>query len=224
MFCSFAGLAQTDSLNFVDNNGWKQGRWKKFHPTGYKRYVGQFKDNKPVGTFYYFDDLGKKLSTLIYKNDTAFATYFHLNGKIMAEGKYYNQKKHGLWKYYDNLEVLSSTENYNLGTLHGKRIVYFSNGNPAKTEYYTNGLQNGKVKEYFDNGNLKYKANHVDGNPDSLVVFYYPDGKIKREGKYKFAVKHGKWSFYDEQGVITHWEFYDIGQLKKVLKREELDE
>ena len=75
----FVVFSQTDSLNQTDGNGLKQGRWKKFYLKGGKRYVGQFKDDKPIGTFFYYDELGKMTSSLKHKGDTAFGKFFHIH-------------------------------------------------------------------------------------------------------------------------------------------------
>ena len=43
------------SQNVIDANGKKQGQWSKLHPgTKVYQYKGQFKDDKPVGTFMYY--------------------------------------------------------------------------------------------------------------------------------------------------------------------------
>ena len=42
--------------NRTDEKGRKQGEWAKAWPGGTLRYQGQFKDDRPVGLFRYFDE------------------------------------------------------------------------------------------------------------------------------------------------------------------------
>lgn len=217
----FVVFSQTDSLNQTDGNGLKQGRWKKFYLKGGKRYVGQFKDDKPIGTFFYYDELGKMTSSLKHKGDTAYGKFFHINGKLLGEGIYVNQKKQGEWRYYDNVGLLSSVENYNLGKLHGEKLVYYTSGAIARKEVYVEGLIQGEVKDFFEDGIVKYEANYIDGNPDSTVIYYHPNGKNRIVGRFKDAVRHGKWTYYNDLGVTTSWEFYRLGDLVKAINKED---
>ncbi len=215
------GLAQPDNINKVDEKGRKQGAWKKSYPSGVVRYTGQFKDDKPIGTFQYFSEFGKKTSEISYKQDTGFATFFHVNGEVMGKGIYINRAKQGTWMYWDNNGILSSEEEYKNDKLINTRKVYYAGGGIARTEPYQDGLINGKVQEFFEEGQLKYEANYIDGNPDSTVNYFHPNGNKRIVGRYKDAVRHGKWIYYDENAKITHWEFYKLGELIKTIKREE---
>ena len=50
-----SGFVFSQEINKVDSKGRKQGVWQKTYPNSRAiEYKGQFKDDKPVGTFYYF--------------------------------------------------------------------------------------------------------------------------------------------------------------------------
>ena len=54
LFISFFSLCVI-AQNKIDENGKKQGPWKKTYPRSIAvQYEGQFKDDKPVGTFKYY--------------------------------------------------------------------------------------------------------------------------------------------------------------------------
>ncbi len=49
-------LYAQDTMNQTDSKGRKQGPWRKLE-RGVLKYEGQFRDDKPVGTFtYYYDN------------------------------------------------------------------------------------------------------------------------------------------------------------------------
>ena len=56
IFSIFTFFLFSQDLNKTDANGKKQGDWKKYYENGFVRYQGQFKDDKPVGTFNYYYD------------------------------------------------------------------------------------------------------------------------------------------------------------------------
>ena len=45
--------AQND-YNKTDNQGRRQGKWIDFHDNGKTRYIGEFKNNEPIGEFLYY--------------------------------------------------------------------------------------------------------------------------------------------------------------------------
>ncbi|MCB0756798.1 MAG: toxin-antitoxin system YwqK family antitoxin, partial [Flavobacteriales bacterium] len=51
LFLLAMGSALAQDLNRKDENGLKQGNWKKLYKNGKTRYEGQFKNDKPVGLF-----------------------------------------------------------------------------------------------------------------------------------------------------------------------------
>ncbi|MCK4749060.1 MAG: hypothetical protein KAT15_18535 [Bacteroidales bacterium] len=56
--------------NQTDNQGRKQGHWKKSYPNGELMYRGFFRDDRPVGLMERFYDDGKLRAVLDYKGKT----------------------------------------------------------------------------------------------------------------------------------------------------------
>lgn len=211
-----------DTLNVTDAKGWKQGVWKKHYESGKVRYRGVFKDDKPTGTFIYYDKMGNLFSKIKHVGKgKAEATFFHINGKVLSKGTYINRKKEGEWLFFDNKGILSRREFYEDDVLNGTATVYYIDGKVAKEATFENGLEQDTVREYFPDGSLKYVANYIDGNPDSTVTFYHPNGKIRLQGKYRDAVRHGKWVHFDDREIPLKWEFYYLGELRKTVYNEE---
>ncbi|MBI3511953.1 MAG: toxin-antitoxin system YwqK family antitoxin [Bacteroidetes bacterium] len=206
--------------NTVDTLGRKQGAWKKLDENGTCIYVGQFKDDKPYGVFKYFDTDGRIMTEMNFvKGETlAYATMYGVSGKIQAEGKYVNQQKDSLWKFYTEDGVLLSEENYNMGKKEGKSVTYFPGTKQLASETtFVNGMENGPYYEYYEDGAKKEIANYNSGNLEGTATWYFPDGKINIVGAYQHAVKNGVWMYYglDENGkyIVKGKETWKNGKL-----------
>ncbi len=209
--------------NKKDSQGRKQGVWKKpFKDVQVYKFIGQFKDDKPVGEFTYFYKSGNVQSKMKFLKGGTSAynkMYHESSGRLMAQGKYINQQKDSLWLYYDNVGNLKSQETFLKGKLNGQSVTYYEpKGGQyvvAKYEYYKNGVRDGQFKEYHPNTKLKTEGAYKDGNKNGMVKNYYPSGKIKSIERYKFAVRHGWWVFYGKDGRQVGKElFWEGSKLK----------
>jgi len=208
---SIAALSQ--SINQVDDLGQKQGKWIKTYQNGNTRYEGQFRNDKPYGTFTFYYEAGAVKAVNRFSDDglIAEAQTFHPNGKLMAEGNYLNQKKHGLWKYYSDLdEKLVAQEKYSKGELDGESINYYpETGNSLEIVFYTKGELDGPYKKYFPDGQtLMTEGFYKNGLLEGEFLSYHPDGKIQTRGQYTKGIQTGKWEYFDEDGnLLTEEQF-----------------
>lgn len=211
-------VSAQEAMNQTDSKGQKQGTWSKEYENGQERYRGQFKDDKPVGTFFYYYETGGKSSEVTYEGEDgvkAMAKFFHKNGAVMAEGMYINQKKEGTWTYYDDQTILSSKETYVDGKLHGVSMVYFLNGQLAAKIPYVDGLKTGDFVEYFQDGSVRMEGTYQDNTYTGPYKQYYQGGQVMIEGQYKAAVKDGLWVYYADNGAIKAQQVYEKGKLVK---------
>ena len=106
-------LMAQNTVNQVDAQGRKQGFWTKKDTEGKLLYQATFKDDKPIGEMKRFHPNGKVMAILNYteNSDEAEAQMFDEKGKLVAQGKYLNQKKTGEWKYLSDSKMVS-TETY----------------------------------------------------------------------------------------------------------------
>jgi antitoxin component YwqK of YwqJK toxin-antitoxin module len=188
--------------NLVDAKGLKQGEWRKTDSKGNLVYQGRFKDNVPQGVFKYYYEDGKVRSELTYSVDgkTANATNFYHSGKKMAEGNYFETKKDGLWKYYNDLEILSAEESYLKGLPIGLWKTYYDDGKLLEECPYKNGFKDGVCKQFFMDGRLKSEVNFINGKNDGFARFYFTDGKPMVLGQFKNDLKTGLWVTFKENG------------------------
>lgn len=202
-------LAQ-NSVNQFDNNGERHGLWaKNYDGTDQKRYEGNFKNGKEIGTFKYYklkDGKSVLSATKVFNelNDIAEVTFFTSDGKVVSKGKMDKKQFIGKWLYYHkNSNQLMIEEHYNdVGLLEGKRIVYYENGNVAEDTNYKNDKLNG-VAKWFTKAKQNIRTiTYLNGERNGLVINYDGKGNKVSEGYYKGDQKTGVWKYYKD-GVLS---------------------
>lgn len=228
LLAAFFSVAAFGQINQKDAQGRKQGVWKKPYKTSTAFvYVGQFKDDKPVGQFTYYYESGKTKIIMDFKEGglVSYAKMYHESGYLMARGKYIDQKKDSTWVTYDDRGIISYQEDYKDGKLDGQRVIFYEpvNGQYKVMEYsyWKKGLQHGEYKKYHPNSKVAEEGKYVDGNKHGEIKKYHPNGKIALIQRYKYAVKHGYQVAYDKSGKQTGYKLYWEGvQLKgEALKK-----
>lgn len=126
------------------------------------------------------------------------------SANIESEGKYTNNLREGIWKFYSESGKLKSQITYQNNLKNGPAKVYYNNGNIAEEGIWKRNKWVGEYKSYHENGQLSYDWNYNEkGERSGVQKYYYPNGKIKIQGNWK----EGK-----EAGVIS--EYYETGELK----------
>ena len=205
--------AQQDT-NITDSKGLKQGFWQKKDAKGTLLYSGNFNNNIPDGEFVYYDSLGKiKARTLFTENGGKAYTKFYQKGIMISEGLYQNEKKTGIWKYYNQDSIVISIENYDNGIPNGQWSTFYGNGALLEEVTYVEGVKNGPWLQYFYDGPLKTKATYINGKLEGLATFYHPNGLIFISGPYKNNLKDGVWMHLNDKGVAEKREIWSAGFL-----------
>ncbi|MDP1745631.1 MAG: hypothetical protein Q8L90_08640 [Bacteroidota bacterium] len=170
-FSSF--LVAQDAPNVIDAAGRKQGHWIKFSANKKKLYDGNFVNDVPEGKFIYFTEAGIPWAITIFsqKGKVGYNQHFSAAGKLVGEGKYLNQKKDSLWKFYNDGGKLVSVENYLNDLKHGSCKVYYSNGQLSEDKVYANGLLDGPCIKYFSDGKIKYKGQFIKDKAEGKTLF-----------------------------------------------------
>lgn len=228
-------FALAGQKNQVDEKGRKQGEWVKYYPNSVVPiYIGQFKDDKPIGTFTYYYPSKKVKSIVKHNPETgrSQAYFYHENKKLLAFGIYMNQQKDSVWTHYGPSGRISFRETYKNGELHGLKTIYYvpeliedRTVEPMSEKNYENGRLNGPAKEYFPGGVTKLEGFYKDGVFEGEVKHYHPNGKLHYVERWKDRRKHGWWIVYDEQGKERSRKFYNHNvelkgdRLKKHLQK-----
>jgi antitoxin component YwqK of YwqJK toxin-antitoxin module len=233
LFSSVTAFAQTkpNTTNFTDTLGRKQGHWVRFDENKKKVYDGNFINNLPDGKFTYFYPSGAAMAVTVFSQQgkVGYTQHFNSVGVVTGEGKYVNQQKDSLWRFYDGMAKIRAEETYLDGKKNGPSKVYYETGGVSEDKNYSNDLLNGKCTKFFPNGNIKSQRNYVMGSVEGKALYNYPSGKIYAEGAYKKDVKEGTWNFYKEDGNIDKKIIYINGKSKNhedelIISKEEEEE
>jgi antitoxin component YwqK of YwqJK toxin-antitoxin module len=199
-----------EKINQTDVKGLKQGKWAKKHDRSVAYvYIGQFKDDKPVGTFTYYYTSSKVKAVIVHdeNSDRSKATMYHDNSRLMASGIYKGELKDSVWSFYDYSGRVSSSETFVKGELNGMKYVYFVPNDindkrvaVAKQMNFVNGKEDGAYIEYFEEGGIKGSGSYKNGYKNGRCIANHPNGKIMLEERYKVGKKHGFQRAYDQKG------------------------
>jgi antitoxin component YwqK of YwqJK toxin-antitoxin module len=216
LFISLLLFAQQEPLNQTDKSGKKQGHWIKKDEHGKPVYEGHFKDGKPVGEFKYYYDTGEIQTLSVFSaNGSVCRTKHYFPGSIlMGEGKYVNEKRDSVWKYYNAPNALVSEVSFKNGKTDGPEKNYDGKGKLMEEKNWKDSVLNGVWKKYYDDGTPQQEGTYNTGFLEGPMNFYYP-GKVPAVvGQYQHSLKQGKWVYYNRTGmVIIQIENYYLGDL-----------
>jgi len=207
-----------DTLNQTDLTGLKQGYWRKSNQNGLLIYEGHFKDNIPFGkfTYYYANGKVRTLSVISDEGRVARSTSWFPNGRMMAKGKYINEKKDSVWQFFSEIDgSLVSEENYEAGVKEGIENVFYPGKGIAEIITWRQGKKEGLWEQFYDDGTRKLKGTYRNDEKEGALETFFVSGKILCTGQYKNGHQDGIWSYYDEMGNLTIKEYYESGVLVK---------
>jgi antitoxin component YwqK of YwqJK toxin-antitoxin module len=210
------------SQNKIDENGKKQGPWKKTHPKSSAiQYEGQFKNDKPIGTFYYYYTSKSKQAIIKHEENSnkSSATFFHENGIILSKGNYIDMKKDSIWLNFAPSGRLSSSETYKKDILNGIKIIYYlpedfndKTQRKMSVSNYIEGKLNGEKIEYFESGIIKSKGTYINNVKNGVWETNHPNGKVMNQERFKNGELHGWCIAKDENGVETGRIYFYYGE------------
>lgn len=219
-----------DEYNQVDSRGRKQGPWRKqYDGINQWQYVGQFKDDKPIGLFTYYYENSKVKAKINHGEGAgrSVAIFYHENGHVMSTGIYRNMQKDSIWTNYGPSGRLSTKETYKNDVLHGQTVVFFvpeeledKTQRVSEIYNYSNGLIEGEYKRYFENGQLMLKGNYVNNVREGSWTEYHVNGKRAAYYNYSKGLLNGWQMLYDTKELLKDRVYYYQGRL---LEGEELE-
>jgi antitoxin component YwqK of YwqJK toxin-antitoxin module len=217
-----------------------------YHENGRIKMQGITNARKRQGEWKHYDAKGKLLTITIYdfgdimsqENPGAIGniTEYHENGRVKAEGMTNNNKRDGVWKFYDSRGVHTKTVTYSNGeTLktismieesgpklrEGAAVTYHDNGRIRETGKYSKGRKNGEWKEFNTRGKLLkikiYDHGKVlsEQSPHKIKPFlsYHDNGRIKEKGVMKSGQREGEWLLYSKRGKLIRTTHYLDGEI-----------
>ena len=217
-----------------------------YHENGRIKMQGITNAGKRHGEWKHYDAKGKLLTITIYdfgdimsqENPGAIGniTEYHDNGRVKAEGMTNNNKRDGVWKFYDSRGVHTKTVTYSSGEIlktnsmieesgpklrEGAAVTYHDNGRIRETGKYSKGRKNGEWKEFNTRGKLLkikiYDHGKVlsEQSPHKIKPFlsYHDNGRIKEKGMMKSGQREGEWLLYSKRGKLIRTTHYLDGEI-----------
>lgn len=112
---------------------------------------------------------------------TGLWEFFDYSNKLNFAGNYVDNLKDGEWVYYLNDQV-SAQIYYNAGKT-DSIFGYFENTSPAcEVRRFADG--SGEIKTFYDNGKLKEVQPTQNGKPQGIFQIYFKNGQLHREVLY----------------------------------------
>ena len=198
-------------------DGKKTGAWFEWFENKLV-FSGSYTDGKPDGEFVYYDRTGNELGRFEIKDGTGvMETYWpnhnvssrtHMyqgaidgvyqeltqrTKKVVVEGHYSGDRKHGWWREWTELGQLTLEQRWKRGRL------------------------DGAVKKYLE-GKLIEEANYKDGKAEGAYT-EYRDGKPATTGQFTVDKKTGTWTEYDAGGAVVLTSTYKDGVLDGAWKQ-----
>ncbi len=221
---------QNDSINQYNENGDRTGFWTDHFPNGNPRYEGNFEDGRPIGKFKYFFPEGGLRAELIHIDDekTVQATFYHRrrNNNTMSEGQYVDQKKHGLWRFFNNRGDLVMKNYFHYDENHGVWKTFYRSGLIMEIVTYHYGEKKGEWKQYYENGQVRISANYENDLLNGKYIMYYENGNKMIDGYFHNNLEHKRWTHIAHNGEIEKIIVYDEGEVVEeniFIEREDVD-
>jgi antitoxin component YwqK of YwqJK toxin-antitoxin module len=218
----------TDNKNQVERDGAfvdgkKNGGWTEYTDTKVT-FTGTFTDGKPDGEFVYTDPKGVELGRFTITGGTGTMLTFHANkrpssrarmvngqlqgkyeeltprGKVVVEGYYSSDKKHGWWREWTELGVPTLEEHYKSGKLDGSFKKYEA-GKVAVAATFKNGKAEGTYTEYR-NGKPSLVGQFTGDKRTGTWTAYDVDGSVTLTATYKDGVLDGPWKQLIDGSVV----------------------
>jgi antitoxin component YwqK of YwqJK toxin-antitoxin module len=204
-----------ENLNLTDSNGMKQGRWVKHFPNGSIMYEGRFKNNTPYGEWKRYHEAGGIKAILQYNeaNDSVKARLFEAAAHPVAEGKYFKEKKEGLWIYYAGT-VKVTEEHFVNGRKNGLGRKFYSTGELLEESAWKNNQKEGKYQAFFQSGKPYLQCMYQNDRRNGRFFSYFPSGMPEVESYYTNDLPDGTWKYLNENGDSRFILEYEKGTLK----------
>ena len=210
------------------------GLQEEYYENGNKSESSEYSLGEKDGNSKQWYEDGQIKFNYNYKNDKydGLQEDYLKDGTKTLESNMLNNKRNGsLKQWYDNGE-LSFSGNYKDGEMHGLQEWYNDanedvepNGIKYKSVEYSFGKLNGQAKEWFYNGKLKFMCNYKDDKRDGIYEQYYENGEKMLIQEFSLGVLNGKYSRFDDQGVLTSKGIFTNGLMegKWLFKRKVKD-
>ena len=206
--------------------GLMYGRWKFFYEDGKILCAGSYTNGKGHKS-------NELITTIPQENISGLWTYWDEDGRKVEEGYYTkNGTEKGNWAFWDRdgKKRIGKKIDYetfrNIGAyMHLDGVFLVTGPISGLSKIYTQAhgsIRDGKLDgtwTYWDNdGMISAKRNYDMGLPMGQFVTYHPlghkltEGTMKGLDEYGNMVKHGKWLFWGDDGLLKEEVYFKNGR------------
>lgn len=148
----------------------------------------------------------------------------HLNGDLLEESHYFDDKMEGEQKLYSRGKIYSISQ-FKEGKLEGLYQTFYPEGELNVEGEYVNNTMHGKWKRYYPSGDLMEVVNFENNEENGPFVEFYPNGNIKAEGAYLDGDnEHGELFLYDITGILFKKMLCEMGRCSTTWVKEGKEE
>ncbi len=231
-------------------NGYKTGDWITYFEDGTPKYVESF--DLIDSSYCSFKESSYRSSYTSYADsydhskETCYSKQYYPSGVLAAEGKIVRGNRFGIWKYYDEGEILIKQIDYQSGFILNEK----ANGKVDSIPhygYYESWYRNGKKQSegYVLNESTKfdcYQQTNISEQDLFYLNFWNQEGvqilkdktgrietyhlstaKKSSEGEMSNGLKQGYWRYWDPEGKLSSVGNYKNGKETGVWLRGDLE-
>ncbi|HTR52523.1 MAG TPA: hypothetical protein VMJ10_17535, partial [Kofleriaceae bacterium] len=193
-------------------DGKKTGAWFEWFENKLV-FSGSYTDGKPDGDFVFYDKSGNELGRFTMADGTGVMQTFYPNHKPSTRTYFYKGEMAGLYQEltFKLPQKVVVEGHYSSDRKHGSWKEWTDNGDLTLEERYRRGRLDGAFKKY-DAGKLLVEATYKDGKVEGAYT-EYRNGKPALTGQYTADRKTGTWTSYDEGGAVVLTATYKDGVL-----------
>lgn len=120
----------------------------------------------------------------------------YLNGRLMYEGSFKDDKPIGDWRRYHESGVLRALLNHSSQSDTVHVILYDETGNPAAEGYYLGEKKAGRWSYFSENRKIS-EEEYTDGLKSGTSRVFYPSGELLEESEWTNGTRNGRYrAFY----------------------------
>jgi antitoxin component YwqK of YwqJK toxin-antitoxin module len=190
--------------------GKRDGQWTEWFD-GKNVFSGNYSVGKPDGEFAYFDRTEAEIGRFEIKGGSGTMLTFWPNKKVASRQHMYQGAADGLYQELTNRGKVVVEGHYRNDLRHGGWKEWTADGVPTLEQTWKRGKLDGVVKKYVD-GKVATEATYKDGKATGKYV-EYRNGRPAVTGQFADDRKVGVWTEYDADGRVTLTATYKDGVL-----------
>ncbi|HUS30385.1 MAG TPA: hypothetical protein VMZ53_17875 [Kofleriaceae bacterium] len=194
--------------SFVD--GKKAGVWTEY-TDDVVTFTGSFTDGKPDGEFIYSDLKGNELGRFTITAGTGTMQTFHGNKKVASRARMVDGKLAGKYEELTPRGKVIVEGYYSSDKKHGTWREWTESGELVLEQHWKRGKLDGAVKKYVD-GKVVSEATYKDGKVEGTYT-EYRGSKPSLVGQFADDKRTGTWLAYDNSGAVLLTATYKAGVL-----------